>query len=279
MDVGLIKAFLEVNRTRHFGQAANNLFLSQSAVSARIRQLEEVLGVSLFTRDRNNISLTPAGEKFLRYAENILNAWNRACQEIGVSAEMRTLVTVAAVPSLWDIYLDQWLVWARKTYPEIAILADAVESSSLLRRLQEGMLDLGVLFDPPQSSQLNAEEIAPVPLVLVSTQAGLTCEEAMRQDYVRVDWGTSFGVQHANLFPDIAAPSLRVGMGRLAHSYLLNGGGSAYLPQPMITSDLGTTLHLVADAPVIHRKAYLVYALSNEKKDILVQFTAWFHRE
>ncbi len=43
MDVGLLKAFLEINRVRHFGRAANNLFISQSAVSARIKQLEDGL--------------------------------------------------------------------------------------------------------------------------------------------------------------------------------------------------------------------------------------------
>ena len=55
MDIGLLKAFIEVYRTRHFGNAAKNLFISQSAVSARIRQLEDELGIRLFTRDRNNI--------------------------------------------------------------------------------------------------------------------------------------------------------------------------------------------------------------------------------
>ena len=50
MDIGVLKTFLEVNRTRHFGQAADNLFLTQSAVSARIRLLEQTLGVPLFSR-------------------------------------------------------------------------------------------------------------------------------------------------------------------------------------------------------------------------------------
>ncbi|MEX2517286.1 MAG: LysR family transcriptional regulator, partial [Gammaproteobacteria bacterium] len=45
MDVDLLKTFLEVQRTRHFGRAADNLFLTQSAISARIRQLEDELGV------------------------------------------------------------------------------------------------------------------------------------------------------------------------------------------------------------------------------------------
>lgn len=62
MDTELLKTFLEVSRTRHFGRAAESLYLTQSAVSFRIRQLENQLGVNLFTRHRNNIRLTAAGE-------------------------------------------------------------------------------------------------------------------------------------------------------------------------------------------------------------------------
>ncbi|VTO16313.1 transcriptional regulator HdfR [Klebsiella variicola] len=75
MDTELLKTFLEVSRTRHFGRAAEALYLTQSAVSFRIRQLENQLGVNLFTRHRNNIRLTTAGEKLLPYAETLMNTW------------------------------------------------------------------------------------------------------------------------------------------------------------------------------------------------------------
>ncbi len=66
MDTELLQDFpSEVSRTRHFGRAAEALYLTQSAVSFRIRQLENQLGVNLFTRHRNNIRLTTAGEKLL----------------------------------------------------------------------------------------------------------------------------------------------------------------------------------------------------------------------
>ena len=75
MDIDALKTFVEVNRTRHFGQAAKNLYVTQSTVSARIRMLENRVGVPLFVRERNNIQLTAAGLKLLRYAENILTSW------------------------------------------------------------------------------------------------------------------------------------------------------------------------------------------------------------
>ena len=81
MDTELLRTFLEVEKTRHFGHAAENLYLTQAAVSSRIRQLENTLGVSLFNRYRNNINLTPAGERLKPHAEAIMISLSRAVQE------------------------------------------------------------------------------------------------------------------------------------------------------------------------------------------------------
>src|SRR3970040_1240813 len=96
MDIDLLRTFLEVNRTRHFGKTAENLYLTQSAVSARIRLLEATLGAPLFTRTRNDIQLTPAGSRMLKYAESILNSWNRARQDTAISEENTASLAIGA---------------------------------------------------------------------------------------------------------------------------------------------------------------------------------------
>ncbi|WP_306518920.1 LysR family transcriptional regulator [Rheinheimera sp.] len=82
MDTELLKTFLEVQKTRHFGKAAENLYLTQSAVSFRVRQLEQSLGVILFSRFRNNIQLTAAGELLLPHAQAVLAAIQTAKQQL-----------------------------------------------------------------------------------------------------------------------------------------------------------------------------------------------------
>lgn len=103
MDTDLLKTFLEVARTRHFGKAADNLFLTRSAVSFRVKQLESVLGVALFARQRNNIQLTSAGERMLVHAEAILTAWERAKQDISLSNEQSIQLAIGAVPNIWGL--------------------------------------------------------------------------------------------------------------------------------------------------------------------------------
>ncbi|MSE17053.1 HTH-type transcriptional regulator HdfR, partial [Pantoea agglomerans] len=108
MDTELLKTFLEVSRTRHFGRAAEALYLTQSAVSFRIRQLENQLGVNLFTRHRNNIRLTAAGERLLPYAESLMSTWMMAKKEVSHTQQHHEL-SIGASASLWEAYLTPWL--------------------------------------------------------------------------------------------------------------------------------------------------------------------------
>ena len=278
MDVALLKSFLEVHRSKHFGRAAKNLFISQSAVSARIKQLEDELGVRLFTRDRNNIELTTAGKKFLIYAENILNTWNKARQEIAVPEGVDTLLSVAALPSIWDIFLDDWLSWVHKDNVTTALQASVMRTDSLLLGLLDGTLDLGFVFDPPKTPQLLVKELVPVPLIMISTEQGISAESAINENFIFVDWGTSFGVIHARQYPDMPAPMLRASVGRIALNFMKNCGGSAYLPEAMVIDQLGSSLFKVEDAPIIQKEAYALYSQTSSKKEAIEKALIWFDK-
>ena len=270
MDIGVLKTFLEVNRTRHFGQAADNLFLTQSAVSARIRLLEQTLGVPLFSRTRNNIELTPAGKKLLNYADTILNTWSRARQEIALDESALIPLSIGGVPSLWDILLQQWLNHLMKSDPNLAVNAEVHGPETLVRKLIDRTLDVAFMFESLQMSELMVEEVCDIQLVLVSSKPGITVKDAMANNYVLVDWGTSFSIAHAQHFTDIPPPKLHVHLGRLAYNYILECGGSAYLSLSMIRNELENgILHKVDDAPIIKRMTYAAYSPSSEKRKII----------
>jgi DNA-binding transcriptional LysR family regulator len=277
MDTELLKTFLEVNRTRHFGHAAENLYISQSAVSARIRLLEDIVGVPLFSRTRNDIQPTPAGQKLVRHAERILNSWNRARQDIALTEDARVSLAVAGVPSLWDIALQDWLHWVHRELTHIGVTAEAQSQELSLRQLMDGTLDLAFLFESPQMAQLLVSEVFRVPLVMVSTRPNLEPQEAISEDYVLVDWGTSFGIAHARHFPEMPPPAVRIGLGRIARSFLLECGGTAYLAKPMIDQELSENrLFLVQDAPEIDRLAYAVYPLASDKREVVERTLSYF---
>lgn len=271
MDIIQIKTFVELSRTRHFGKAAKSLFITQSTVSVRIRMLEESLGVKLLTRDRNNIQLTVAGAHFLPFAEQILNTWNLAKQTTGLAEESKTLLSIGAVFSLWDAGLKNSIFQFYRDQENIAVNLIAQTQEQLYRSIIEGSVDLGLMYEHPQVSDLDALSIGCLELSLVSTHEGILSEAAMSQpDYVLVNWGTAFSVLHAKHFPNIPVPSIRVDFARIALDYLIEYGGTAYLARSMIARALSeNTLFIVEDAPTISREFFLVYKTNTSKVDVI----------
>lgn len=266
LDIDLLKTFLELNRSRHFSRAAENLCISQSAVSARIRQLEDSIGAALFTRDRNNIQLTSVGEKLVRHADSIVMAWGRIKQDVILQGDVTSSLVVAGVPSLWDIFLQNWLSRMAGAFGSTAIHAEVLSQDQMLRQLLDGTVELGFGFESPQLSPLQVEEIMKFELIMVTSGSGLSAADAIRNGYILVNWGTSFATAHVRHFPDAPSARLRVGVGRLAHEFLLQHGGSAYLAEPMVREDIiAKRLHRVDDAPVIHRTAYAIHNAQDEK--------------
>jgi len=275
MDIELLRTFLAVVRTRHFGRAADELCVTQAAVSARIRQLEKALGVRLFSRARNNIQLTPEGRQLQKHAETIVHAWARARQETGLREEFSGGLALGAMWDLWETLLAGWLWRLRKTLPETALQVEAGTRDLLLRRLMDGLIDLAILFEPPQVPGLEIRGQGILKLVLVATQPDITIEQAFDNGYIMVDWGPAFALDHARLFPDMPVPALRMNYAAMARRYLAQAEGSAYLAEQMLAAGSGgNTLYRVNRAPVIERPVFAVYRSGSDRADLVRQALA-----
>ncbi|MDH5692406.1 MAG: LysR family transcriptional regulator [Gammaproteobacteria bacterium] len=271
MDISFIRTFLELSKTRHFGKTAQSLFITQSAVSARIRHLEENLGVKLLTRDRNNIQLTPAGVRFQRHAESIVSMWNVARQETALVDESKILLSIGGVFSLWDTALMSWLGQVRQNRTELALRVEALDGNAILSRISEGSLDMGFMFEAPKMHQMEVAECGAIELLMVSTAKELSSDQALqRDDYILVDWGTEFLAHHAKLYPHYAGVNLRVNLGRLALDQIVKFGGSAYLAQEMVAPYVNSgILHPVTNADPIRRGFFALYNTTNPRLDLL----------
>ncbi|MDJ0340695.1 LysR family transcriptional regulator [Streptomyces sp. H10-C2] len=78
LDLAPVRAFVVTAQRLHFGRAAAELFLSQQALSKRIARLEDALGVRLFDRTGHSVGLTPAGQRFLGPAQDVVRAGEAA---------------------------------------------------------------------------------------------------------------------------------------------------------------------------------------------------------
>lgn len=268
MDSELLRTFLEVSHTKHFGKAAENLYLTQAAVSTRIRQLESQLGVQLFNRLRNNISLTPAGEKLRPLANANLTLVQRIRQEVSITSDQNQQISIGATPNLWDAFLQHELTKLFGKFPGIAMRAEAHTATTLARQLLERTLDIAITFDAPKIDEVSTEEIIQVPLFLASSFDTDDWQVAMENHYVMVDWGTAFNIQHAQLFAGAPPAVLQTNTGRIALDFLLTNGGSAFLPESLLMPYVESgQLYLVTGAPSISRSVYANYITESDRLD------------
>ncbi|MFB2647496.1 HTH-type transcriptional regulator HdfR [Shewanella mangrovisoli] len=272
MDTDLLKTFLEVSRTRHFGKAAENLYLTRSAVSFRVKQLESILGVALFERQRNNIQPTPAGERMLGHAEAVLTAWERAKQDVSLSQLQSTQLAIGAGPNIWDAYLQGHLQHLHVGLPGVALRTEVLPLTVMTRQLMDRTLDLAISFDPPKLDQFELVQLGQINLLLVSKTMDVAVNAVQAGQYVKVDWGTAFNILHAQEYAALPVPTLHTSSARIALDFILNNGGCAFLPEHLVQPLLNRgELHLVAGASAISRSVYVAYWAENDRLEQIKQ--------
>jgi DNA-binding transcriptional LysR family regulator len=271
MDIDLARTFLEIVNTGNFVRAAERLNLSQTAISARMHSLEEQLACALFVRNKAGASLTAEGERFLRYAPTLVQLWERARHSVAVPAGRRAVLAAGGELSLWHPWLLKWLLWMKRSAPDIALRAQTNVPDSLISQVAEGVLDIAVMYAPQHRPGLKIDLLFEEKLVLVTThtqpdECGVPGARATPEDYVYVDWGADFALNHNISFPEAANPGLFVGLGPLALRYILEAGGSGYFRTRAVRPYIDNgQLQLVRGAPEFSYPAYAVYSLNADE--------------
>lgn len=274
MDINALKAFLEVAKTRHFGNAAETLFVSQSTVSARIKTLEDQLGVELFVRERGNIRLSPSGDALITHAKSMMTLWARAKQEIAVPKGVRKTLVFGGLSGLWDITLQNWLYDISVLHPRLAISADIFGAETLFSRVMDGTIDVAFLYDAPQGVNVGSQQIKTIKLRMVSSEPVSQLPDNWADDFMHVDWGLNYAVQFAAEFPEVKSSKMTTGLGRIAHEHIKRAKGFAYLAEPAVQDSINRgELFYVPNTPFFKRKAYAIYHLESEKAALIQELT------
>lgn len=155
MTVKQIRAFLAVAHSMSFALACERLHLSQSALSLTIKALEEGLGGRLFTRNTRNVALTPEGEALLPLARRLIADWDNAEDELRQRFTLqRGRVTLAAMPSFAGNLLPPILKQFRARYPQVNVTVNDVINEQVLEMVRDREVELGVAFEPQDSTSL-----------------------------------------------------------------------------------------------------------------------------
>lgn len=221
MDIDLARTFLQVVDAGSLQAAAARLHVTQTAVTARLKNLEAQLNCRLFDRNKAGARLTADGERFLGYARQLVQTWEAARRDLPLPTGVSDLLTVGAECSLGTPLLLGWATRLRERLPGHAVRAEVGDGATLQRQVQSGTMDAALVYQPEYATGLHIEPLLEEKLILIrSTQKP--------GQYVYVDWGPEFRRQHDSALPDHARASLYFNLGPLALQHILQSGGSGY---------------------------------------------------
>ena len=166
MELDLLRYFLRVAERGNFTRAAEDLALSQPALSRSIQKLEEELGQPVFERKTRSVSLTEAGVLLQSRAQQVLTILDDTKAEItddGQSGRVR----VGAIPTIAPYFLPDALRQFATEFPKATLIVQEDTTEELLKSCTQGEIDLAILALPIPAKYLEFEELLEEELLLV----------------------------------------------------------------------------------------------------------------
>lgn len=150
MEIFSLICFVTLTEYMNFSEAADSLFLSQSAFSKRINDIERELGVRLFIRNSRNCMMSEVGKAILPYAQDIISEYKKAKSNLKLSDSKQ--LTISTHSFLVHYNLSDMLMSFQEASPNIELVVIESDSCSSLEKLRSGQVDACIVF-------LNGEEL------------------------------------------------------------------------------------------------------------------------
>lgn len=167
-----ISVFYEVARKLSFTRAAAELNITQPAVTKHIQEMEHQLNTRLFNRHGNRISLTPAGEVVLRYAEKIINAYRGMEAELSQVMDVKSgIVRIGASTTVAQTILPRLLALFRKAYPGVGFTFIQGNSDFITQQVISEAVDIAIVEGTAHHPQVSYTPFVKDELVLVTNAA------------------------------------------------------------------------------------------------------------
>ena len=165
MDARNLRTFIKVSELSNFTKAATALGYSQSAVTVQMQQLEKELGIPLFDRIGKNICLTQYGRNFIEYANNVVDAMDKAENFANDSKELHGVIRFGIVDSILDACFIRILPEFNRRYPGVTVSLFVSSAREIEAKMRANELDVAYMLDykvPSREWVRVREEIEPI---------------------------------------------------------------------------------------------------------------------
>jgi LysR family transcriptional regulator, low CO2-responsive transcriptional regulator len=213
-----LKVFETVARHLSFSRAAEELHLTQPAVSTQVKDLESHAGLSLFEQLGKKIYLTAAGRELLHYSRAIIQLFREADEAMAQLKGISGGKLNVAVISAGDYFFPRLLAEFTRRHAGVILNLSVYNREDLLRQLAENLTDIAVMVRPPQEMDTVSEAFAPHPYVIVAAPAhplagkrSISLETVAREPFVVRERGSDTWNSMQDAFKSIL-PKLNIAM-------------------------------------------------------------------
>ena len=159
-----LEAFYWIARLGSFHAASRHLHITQPTVSARIAELEKLLGARLFERDRQRAELTTRGRGMVDAVDRMLRLSDDISQQGASNRTLRGLLRLGAVESVALLALPRLMPRLVADYPDLKVALTLDVGSELSRKLNAGEVDVAILTDPQVNDSITVESLGCIEL-------------------------------------------------------------------------------------------------------------------
>ena len=262
-----LKTFLRVARLGSFRRAADEMFVTQAAVTSRIKALEDWLGFEVFRRHRRGADLTEQGRRFIDYARNAIDTIEHGREEASRATTYRAHYRFMSQYLLLDGFALDWMDWMKINAQDVSITIDSSPAATAAGEISAGLLDLAVGYQYRVTSGVVFEHLFNERLVLVTSMPMI---ENWRDNYISIGWDEAFDDEHRRFVGELEHECrVRAEFVDVARSMLQREPSSAYVVErsvlPLIERKI---IRRVPDAPEIERPAHAIYPNNPTHPDI-----------
>jgi len=240
-----LETLLWIDRLRTFSAAAERLNTTQPAVSARMRELEQRLGTTLFRRDGRTMSLTPAGRKLVRDCAPLLRDMESALLGSGGFAEASGVVRIGAGEIAAASCLPPFVAALKEEMPGVGLEIEIDLTANLIQQLLTGRTDMAFAAGPVAHPALTSRPIGRVALLWLASPAVAAAFDAGGEAAPVSVWSlASHSPIHGRMrdaidASRIAPRSLNLcNNARMMIDIALAGGGIGIFPEPMVRAEV-----------------------------------------
>ncbi len=247
-----LKVFFTVTQRLSFTKAADELFITQPAVTKHIKELEQQLGMQLFKRNGNNISLTPGGEILHRYAEMIFQIYNELETELAQLNKLEAgILHIGASTTVAQAILPKILAIFKKSYPAIAFTFTQANTDVITQMVLSGKIYIAITEGAAHHPQIAYAPFIKDELVLVtrtnsmlSKKGEITAKQLLNVPLILRETGSGTldiifnALTAAGVNPKDLQVEIRLESSPAIKQYLLYSETAAFLSIQSIVSEL-----------------------------------------